>query len=410
MGMGKGKGKGTVGNCVGRARTVAGLRQRDLASRVGVSRQSLSMLEAGRSTPSAALALRLSRELGCRVEELFWMNDQRAPLSVELAAGDPPFEEVPRPRAAGRTGVGKNRRPTAERSTTDARVVLASINGRWVAHRLAAGDSGSFQTTADGLISGRQRGDKRTVKVRPLDDSAPARDTLLCAGCAPAFGILASRATDGGRGGRVVWLEQSSGAALDLLANGHVHVAGAHLYDEEAHEFNVPFVRRRLPGRSMLIFNLARWEVGLVVAPGNPRQIRGARDLARRDVSFIRRQPGAAAQDLVDRLLRREGLQAPSSSAHITARGHMEVARLVALGVADTGVALPSVARAHGLDFIPLGEERFDLVLSKELAGDARVVRLLETISGRGFLRELDSLGGHVTRDAGRLIADTSDR
>jgi molybdate-binding protein len=234
------------------------------------------------------------------------------------------------------------------------------------------------------------------------------RDRLRCAGCAPALGILAARASGHQVGQRVVWLERSSTAALELLSRGQVHVAGAHLYDEDVREFNVPFVQRRFPGRSMLIFNLARWQAGLVMAPGNPRRIRGVRDLVRPDVSFVRRQPGSAAQDLIERLLRRERLPPEGVLREgAVARGHMEVARLVAMGLADTGVALLAVARAHGLDFIPLAEERFDLVLAKEISGDARIVRFLETLAGRGFRREIESLGGHVATEAGQLIAET---
>ncbi len=132
------------------------------------------------------------------------------------------------------------------------------------------------------------------------------------------------------------------------------------------------------------------------------------RDLSRADVRFVPRPRGAAAQDLIERLLRREGLQAATPATPLVARGHMDVARLVALGLADTGVALPEAARAHGLDFIPLAEERFDLILAKEHAGDTRIVRLLDLLSARGFRREMETLGGHVTRDAGRLMADTS--
>src|SRR5262252_1397729 len=77
-----------LANCVGRRRAAAGLRQQDLAARAGVSRQSLSALEAGRSVPSATLALRLARELGCRVEDLFWIDERHAPVRVELAADD----------------------------------------------------------------------------------------------------------------------------------------------------------------------------------------------------------------------------------------------------------------------------------------------------------------------------------
>jgi putative molybdopterin biosynthesis protein len=394
---------------VGRRRHLVGLRQQDLASRVGVSRQSLSVLEAGRSVPSAALALRLARALGCKVEELFWIDDEQSAVTAELAADH--AEDAGRPAAAPPSAGGRRQRAATGGVSPagPARVALASIDGRWVAHRLLAGDAGSFMAAADGLATGGPaRAATPTVRVRLLADASAVRDTLLCAGCAPAGGILAARTSVARAGERVLWLERSSGAALELLARGQVHVAGAHLYDEEAAEFNVPFVQRRLPGRSMSIFNLARWEAGLAVAAGNPRRIRGVRDLARPEVSFVRRQAGAAAQDLIERLLRRERLPITlASRPRIVARGHMEVAQLVARGVVDAGVSLAAVARAHGLDFIPLAEERFDLVVAKELCGDARVARLLETLSSRRFRREVESLGGHVVRDAGRLMAET---
>jgi molybdate-binding protein len=317
------------------------------------------------------------------------VDDTRVPVAAEVAADE---------TSAG----GAPARPP------DRRVVLAQVSGRWVAHRLPGGSPTSFTTAADGVLSARAAADATSARVALLGDADVARQTLLCAGCAPAVGILAARASAGPGAARVVWLDRSSAAALDLLARGHVHVAGTHLYDEGLDEFNVPFVQRRLPGRPMLIFNLARWETGLVVASGNPRHIRGVRDLARRDVAFVRRQAGAAAQDLVERLLRRERLPASMAArAAAAAGGHAEVARLVGLGVADAGIALAAVARAHGLGFIPLAEERFDLVLPRELAGDPRVARLLDELGSRAFRREMESLGGHVTRDAGKLIAET---
>lgn len=394
-----------LSNDVGRKRAAAGLRQQDLAARVGISRQSLSLVEGGRSVPSAAVALRLARALGCSMEDLFWVDEKAAPLTVELAddgalGGDEETRQ-PGPPATRSTSASSSSRVAGR-----TRVMLTSINGRWVGHPLTANDASAFLTAADGVVTSRRRG---AARVAPLGDVAVARETLVCAGCAPAFGILSARASAQAKGQRVLWLDRSSHTALDLLAQGLIHVAGSHLFDEDTGEFNVPFVQRRFPQRSMLIFNLARWETGLVVAPGNPRGIRGARDLARPDLSFVRRQPGAAAQDLVDRLLRREGLPARTSpGAPLTARGHVEVARLVSLGLADAGVSLAAVARAHGLDFIPLAQERFDLVLAKELSADVRIVRLLETLTSQGLRRELQSLGGHVVRDAGQLVADTT--
>jgi molybdate-binding protein/DNA-binding XRE family transcriptional regulator len=384
---------GTFKNCVGRKRGAAGLRQQELAARVGISRQRLSVLESGRGVPSAALALRLARALGFRVEELFWVEDERTPIVAQIAA-DPPAPGASRSRRVERTS----------------RVALANVDGKWVAHRLSSPDASSYATAAAGLLKESTAAEPAdTGRVVLLGEEASARATLLCAGCAPAFGMLAARSSAGKVGDSVLWLDRSSTVALDLLARGQIHVAGAHLYDEQTHEFNVPFVERGLRGRAMLVFNLARWDAGLVVAPGNPRRIRGVRDLARKDVTFIRRQAGSAAQQLVERLLRREGLPASSAAREpLVANGHGEVARLVALGVADVGLAIAAVARPLGLDFIPLTEERFDLVLPKELAEDGRVTRLLETLASRMFRREMESLGGHVVRDAGKLIADTT--
>lgn len=102
------------------------MRQQELAARVGISRQRLSMLESGRGVPSAALALRLAKALGYKVEELFWVEDERTPIVAEIAA-DPP----------------ENGAPRSKRAPGTSRVVLAAIDGRWVAHRLSSPDTSS---------------------------------------------------------------------------------------------------------------------------------------------------------------------------------------------------------------------------------------------------------------------------
>jgi putative transcriptional regulator len=58
-------------NRVKELRTAAGLRQEDLADRLGVSRQTVISIEGGRYNPSLELAWRLSKALGVTIEELF---------------------------------------------------------------------------------------------------------------------------------------------------------------------------------------------------------------------------------------------------------------------------------------------------------------------------------------------------
>jgi putative molybdopterin biosynthesis protein len=254
------------------------------------------------------------------------------------------------------------------------------------------------------VVAAGGRGRQRSIQLLRAADEA--RDALLCVGCAPALGLLTARTAER-RGPRVVWLDCASEDALGHLARGHAHVAGAHLLDDPSGEYNVPRVRALMPDRALRVVELARWEAGLVVAAGNPRRIRGVADLARRGVTVARRPAGAGAEVLLQRLLRQA--RVPRSAIGLdgpVVHGHLDVARAVALGAADAGVAIRNAALAFGLDFVPLAEERFDLVLGSDAAADPRVARLLDTLTGRAFRRELDCLGGYRTGDTGRVTAD----
>ncbi len=317
---------------------------------MAVSRQSLSAIESGRSAPATDLALQIARVLGCRLDELFWLEGHGGTLEVE-------------------------------RTTPGARLALGLVQGRWVAHPIDPTDT----SAADALVA---HGQSVTLLSRRED----VAQTLLCAGCAPAMGLLASRTP------RARWLERSSTAALELLHRGQVHVAGAHLFDETTHEFNLPHVRRRFPNTAMRVVTLARWEAGLVLPHGNPHRVRHARQLSK--LRIVQREPGSGAEALLARAL--EG-HLPKRRGP-DARGHFDAARAVLLGAADAAVAVAGAAEAFGLHFVPLAEERFDLIYSAALESDERLKALLDTLTGRAFRRELQSLGGYQVRETGRAL------
>ena len=56
------------------ARAVQQLTQEELARCIGVSRQTINAMEAGKYVPSTMLALKLSRVFGKPVEELFSLD------------------------------------------------------------------------------------------------------------------------------------------------------------------------------------------------------------------------------------------------------------------------------------------------------------------------------------------------
>ncbi|HWE23043.1 MAG TPA: substrate-binding domain-containing protein [Myxococcales bacterium] len=365
-----------------RARQKSGLKQGELAARAGISRQTLSVLESGRAEPTTLVALRLSRALGCRVEELFWLSEDGGELVAEVSDG------------AART------------ISRSSRALVGSVMGRWVAHPLRQRDPLGLTTPADALVLARmaQRDRVRLHALRPIE---ALQANVLLIGCDPGLAVLAGRFEDRWPGQRLCWIAASSDASLKTLARGQVHVAGAHLFDEEAGEYNVPFVRRAFGGKSMVVITFAHLEEGFAVARGNPLRIRKPEHIARRGVRFVNREPGAGARRLLDRLLRKA--RVPASSVRGYDRlldGHLQVAQAVAMGAADVGVVARSAALAHGLDFVPLSEERFDLVFAKEWSSDARAGRIIETLESRAFRRELASLGGYDTRRSGQLVTE----
>lgn len=360
-----------------RRRTAHGMLQQELARRACISRQALSALEAGRMVPSTAVALRLARALSCRVEELFWLDDEDAPLEAELA-GAPP----------GRT---------------PGRYLVGQLDGRWVAHPI---DSAHSTAPADGL--GLRPEKNGALRIRPLRPAGAIASNLLVAGCDPALGLLAEAWRDHRPGSRLAWLNASSTAALELLRRGQVHLAGAHLLDERSGQFNLPVVKRLLPDRRVVIVRLARTEAGLVVRPGNPHRARRIEDLSRARLKLVNREQGAGARQLLDRLLLRARI--PSSQIQgyqWEVRGQLQVAQAVALGAADAGIATRSAAVAQGVDFVPLADERFDLIFPAASMQDERIARLVDLLGSRPFRRELAALG-YDTSESGHVVGEVS--
>jgi molybdate-binding protein len=88
------------------------------------------------------------------------------------------------------------------------------------------------------------------------------------------------------------------------------------------------------------------------------------------------------------------------------AAGHWAVAQAVSTGVVDVGIATRAASLAYGLEFIPLAEERSDLVLPQELSNDARIERIVDALQNRSFRRELASLGGYELSESGHLVRE----
>jgi len=194
--------------------------------------------------------------------------------------------------------------------------------------------------------------------------------------------------------------------SLDGLTNlrqGLCQVSGAHLLDESG-EYNSAYIRRFFPDREVELITLAHRTQGLVLAPGNPKSIRGLQDLSRPGVRFVNRNAGSGTRLWLERELKRR--RQPEASIHgfeHAVATHTEVAELIRTGRADAGIGLQAAAHGAELDFLPLFEERYDLVLQRDL--ERKLAPILDYLQTAGFRTRLKSMTGYNTTHSGEQVS-----
>ena len=377
------------------ARQARGLSQQQLAGVAGVTRQAVSAVESGHSDPSLRVALGLARALGMTVEELFGPGEP----------GDPVLA-----------------RPIAPVSAPGSRVALATVGDTFVAlpldadlaARLGFGAAGGL--TVRGGTQGAQgaQGAQGTqgaqgisgvsgvqVAVRSI---GPPRPTVVVAGCDPALPLLETPLALLDPPLAFAWWPCGSAEALRLAAAGLVHAAGVHRVGpgEGGDSSGIPGDNppgipggdtSGIPGGAEVV-GFASWREGLVVRPG--AEVRGLDDVARQRLRLVNREPGAQARTLLDRERLRLGLEPSQLTGYDSlAAGHLQVAAAIVGGLADAGVSSEPAALAYGLDFIPLADERFDLLLPAKHAASREVQGLLKVLTSPWLLAQLASLPGY---------------
>ncbi|MBI4890630.1 MAG: helix-turn-helix domain-containing protein [Acidobacteria bacterium] len=371
--------KAGIENRLAQIRKSRGLAAAELARRVNVNRQTIYAIEAGTYVPNTEVALHLARELEVAIDDLFSLRAAAATvpelLTAEVLSAAPP--------AAGQP------------------VRICQVGTKWVSVPVSA--TPSYLPEADGVIRRTSRtGSRADLVVVAKEDAAHKR--LVLAGCDPAARLLANM-VERVAGIEIISAAASSKLALAWLKEGQVHIAGSHLEDPATGEFNVPFVREMFAGEEMILVTFANWEEGFAVASGNPKQIRAAADLAKRNVRLINRERGAAIRTLLDRLLAEAGL-APSSirGYHSEAFGHLAAAYAVADGQADVCLVTRSAALTFGLDFLPLHHARYDFVLRKRTLDLPAAKAFLDVLQRATLRRKLELLAGYDTSQTGTVI------
>jgi putative molybdopterin biosynthesis protein len=191
---------------------------------------------------------------------------------------------------------------------------------------------------------------------------------------------------------------------LIALAERKADLAGCHLWDEESDTYNLPFVRRIMPGRRVALVTLAHRCIGLIVSPGNPAGYRSLHDVVDAGARFVNRQSGSGTRVWLDASLRRMGIPTSTLLGYEMEKAtHSEVARAIAGGEAEVGLGLEAAAHAFGLGFVPLTRERYDMAIPAEQMDTEPLHKLVNWLGGSTANTTISDLAGYDTSETGKI-------
>ncbi len=291
------------------------------------------------------------------------------------------------------------------------RINIGKVNGQYIANPLtrSAGVTMSM-VRADGLLripiesQGFEQGEEIEAELyRSLDQ---IDKTIVFTGSHDlTLDLLASTIKNVNPAYSLTSAHVGSLAGLLAIKKGESHVAGTHLLDEQTGEYNVSFIKKYLGEIPTVLVNLVYREQGWIVQKGNPKNIKTVADITKKGVQYINRQRGAGTRILYDYLLEQANIEAEDIYGYTREDfSHLSLAAAIKGGSADVGLGISSAAKEMDLDFIPVAEERYDLVMTKEFFNSEAGKVLLRVITSEAFKLEVEKLGGYSTRDAGKII------
>ncbi len=204
---------------------------------------------------------------------------------------------------------------------------------------------------------------------------------------------------------------------LHSVKRGEADVAGIHLLDEATGLYNLPFYDRfGLKGKAVLVKGYSR-EQGFLLPPGNPKGVKGFDNLFEGDLMVINRNRGSGTRILVDFHLSKIAASRNTDLSELSkkiqgytseAKSHSAVAAAVAQRRADVGVGIRTVGEAYGLDFVKIGDESFDFLVTRDRLVKPAIQAFLTALKSKEFASSLPQRAPGLIPDSmtGSIVAE----
>ncbi|WP_233505377.1 helix-turn-helix transcriptional regulator [Sporosarcina sp. BI001-red] len=284
-------------------------------------------------------------------------------------------------------------------------------------------DASDFEAYKDRMKGGA---DRSVAEPPPLQKNEPVAPTVLEKQSLPPFSpprtmqhviisgqdvtldLLANAISATSSNYRTLRSNTGSLNSLLALVQGEADLVSTHLFDGDTGSYNIPYIRRILIGREYIVVNLLSRSAGFYVQPGNPKNITSWRDLNRNDVQIVNRELGSGIRVLTDERLRLEGVLPKTIMGYENIEmTHLAVASKVASGEADIGVGIEKIANLVNVDYIPMTNEQYDLVMLKHESNKEFRETVLSILQSDSFKKELSTIKGYDFSQMGRILYDT---
>lgn len=289
------------------------------------------------------------------------------------------------------------------------RVKLGLINNQYVATPIKRG-AGTITTlvNADGVIrvpqnvEGINEGEK--VEIELLKDISKINNTIISIGSHDIVMDIINDELIKESFGKLNLSSTHVGSFQGLLSirKGESHISPIHLFDVESETYNIPFINKYID-QNVALIKLVKRTQGLIVKKGNPLNIKSIKDLV--NVRYINRQKGSGTRILFDYLIKKDNIKKSDINGYEREEfTHMSLAKAIDNGDADCGLGVYSAAHIFDLDFIPICEEDYDLLLREDMLESQYIEHLLSTINKESFRKRVENLGGYNLKNMGEIV------
>ena len=289
------------------------------------------------------------------------------------------------------------------------RVRMGEVGGKLTASPLSrgAGVVSSFMK-ADGILEvpqgteGYEAGEE--VQVRLLSTPEKLQNTLVVIGSHDP--LLDEVADMMHRADPTVFMSSShvgSMGGIMAIRRGEAHAGGCHLLDTETGVYNLSFLKKYFPN-GRLVRCVGRQQ-GLMLAKGNPLDIKEFADIAKNGVRYVNRQKGSGTRVLMDYLCEQYAVNVSDIYGYEREElTHTSVAAQIANGSADAGMGIYSAAQLYDLDFLPICIEEYDLIIPDHAWETPVVQQLIATLKSPAFREKMLAMGGYTVDHPGEII------